>query len=601
MVFRFLLLAIIGLASLAAETIHLKTRNFEPPADVNDYAARPLLRRATGTSHYLIQFRTPVSAEIIRKLNARGVMVTGYVGKSTVVVAAPDDFSVAGLAVRWLGRLEHQDKISPLITEQAATGHAAGAYVVEFHADVNMQEARDMVREQNLRLIENRYLLAHHLLVAGDFNTISRLAAWDEVAYIFPASPQLVAGRHVYPCAGAVVQGTTTGQYTGTGYPWNVTNGLTLGYFFSQLTEKLPATSSQSEIIRAFSEWSKYANVTFTSAPNAQSPQTVNVLFATGAHGDPYPFDGPTVLAHTFYPAPLNAEPIAGDMHLNDDERWQVGADTDLFSVALHEAGHALGLVHVDDPTQVMYPYYQMRKTLGSGDISIVQSFYGAAAGSTPSQPAQPAPAPLTLTVQSPGATSTSTASTTSVSGITTGGVAPVVVAWSTAAGQIGNALGSGTWSITAIPLTLGANNITITAFDAAGHTAAQRITVTRQAAPAPTTPSTPSSPSSPSGPQPGSNGNTTPPALRITSPSSTIVSTAASSITFQGLATDNAGVASVTWSTSTGASGTAAGTLTWTAANIPLLVGSNTVTVRAYDTAGNTAWRAVTVVRTGN
>ena len=306
------------------------------------------------------------------------------------------------MAVRWIGRLEHQDKISPVISDQAASGHAPGAYVVEFHADVNMQEARAMVQEHNLRLIENRYLLAHHLLVAGDFSAISRLAAWDEIAYIFPPSPGLLAGRHVYPCEGAVVLGTTAGQYVGTGYPWNATNGLTLGYFFSQLTEKLSTTTSQSQILRAFDEWSKYANVTFTSAPNAQASQTVNVLFATGAHGDPYPFDGPTVLAHTFYPAPMNPEPIAGDMHLNDDERWQVGADTDLYSVALHEAGHALGMVHVDDPNQVMYPYYQMRTTLGTGDISVVQSYYGAAAGSQPSQPSQPAPAALTLTVQSP-------------------------------------------------------------------------------------------------------------------------------------------------------------------------------------------------------
>jgi hypothetical protein len=30
----------------------------------------------------------------------------------------------------------------------------------------------------------------------------------------------------------------------------------------------------------------------------------------------------------------------------------------------------------------------------------------------------------------------------------------------------------------------------------------------------------------------------------------------------------------------------------------VPLLVGSNVVTVRAYDAAGNSGWRAVTVVR---
>jgi Matrixin/Glucodextranase, domain B len=336
--------------------------------------------------------------------------------------------------------------------------------------------------------------------------------------------------------------------------------------------------------------------VTFTSAPNAQAPQTVNILFATGAHGDPYPFDSPTVLAHTFYPASVNAEPIAGDMHLNDDARWQVGADTDLFSVAMHEAGHALGLVHVDDPNQVMYPYYHMHATLGARDISVVQSYYGAAAGSAPSQPTQPAPAPLTLMVQSPATTSTTTAATISVSGVTNGGVAPVEVAWSSANGQIGNALGSANWSITSIPLTMGANNIIITAFDAASHTATQTISVTRQAQQTPNSPSTPNSP-----PGSGTPGNTAPPSLRITNPASTIVSTTAGSITFQGLASDNIGITTVTWSTSAGASGTATGTLTWKAPNIPLLVGSNTVTIRAFDTAGNSAWRAVTVVRSGN
>ncbi len=598
MVLRFFLFAVIGVASMAAETIHLKTRDFDPPADRRDYLSQPLERRTPGSSHYLIQFEAPVSAEMIERLRARGIVVTSYVGRSTLMVAAPDDFSLAGFPVRWIGRLEHRDKISPLITGQVAAGRAPGAYVVEFHPDVNMSEARAMVREHNLRLIENRYLASHHLLVGGDFGAVSSLAAWDEVAYVFPASPELLAGKHVYPCEGAAAaESTTTGQFGGTGYPWTVTgpNGLTLGYYFSQLTQELPANASQQQILKAFNEWAKYANVIFTSAPSATASQTVNVLFATGAHGDAYPFEGSTILAHTFYPAPLNPEPIAGDMHLNNDERWQIGADIDLYSVALHEAGHALGLVHVDDPNQVMYPYYRMRTGLGTGDIAVVQSYYGAAAGATPSQPA---PAPLTLTVQSPAANFTTTASTVSVSGVTSGGVAPVEVAWSTANGEIGNALGSASWNIPSLPLSLGVNNITITAFDAASHIVTQTISVTQQAQQAP--PSKPA-PSAPSAPPSGSPGNTAPPSLCITNPASTIVSTTAATITFQGMATDNAGVTSVTWSTSTGASGTATGTLTWTAQNIPLLVGSNTVTISAYDAAGNSAWRSVTVVRTGN
>jgi hypothetical protein len=45
------------------------------------------------------------------------------------------------------------------------------------------------------------------------------------------------------------------------------------------------------------------------------------------------------------------------------------------------------------------------------------------------------------------------------------------------------------------------------------------------------------------------------------------------------------------------GQSGTASGTTSWSAP-IPLLVGSNVVTIRAYDTAGNSGWRSVVVTR---
>jgi hypothetical protein len=63
------------------------------------------------------------------------------------------------------------------------------------------------------------------------------------------------------------------------------------------------------------------------------------------------------------------------------------------------------------------------------------------------------------------------------------------------------------------------------------------------------------------------------------------------------GTASDNKAVSSVTWSTSTGSSGVAGGTDAWSAV-IPLLVGDNVVTIRAYDAAGNSTWRALTAVR---
>ena len=80
----------------------------------------------------------------------------------------------------------------------------------------------------------------------------------------------------------------------------------------------------RSEIERALREWTRYANFTLSPGQQQGAERTFDILFARGAHGDGYPFDGAGgTLAHTFYPAPPNPEPIAGDLHLDADEPWQ--------------------------------------------------------------------------------------------------------------------------------------------------------------------------------------------------------------------------------------------------------------------------------------
>ena len=175
----------------------------------------------------------------------------------------------------------------------------------------------------------------------------------------------------------------------------------------------------------------------------------------------------------------------------------------------------------------------------------------------------------------------TSTTHTTSTSPLSLGGTASdnvgvTQVTWSNAAnGGSGTASGTTSWTAS-VTLVAGSNAITVRASDAAGNQATDMITVTY----------TP--------------GDTTLPLISITTPTSSAThSTSSTPLALGGTASDNVGVTQVTWSNAgTGGSGTASGTTTWTA-SIPLASGSNAITVRARDAAGNQATDTITVTYT--
>lgn len=387
------------------------------------------------------------------------------------------------------------EKISPLVkfSRRAPT---VGWYVVEFHPDVSTNDARRIAVTTGIPVRENPDLRTQHLLIQATEQQLIELSNWDEVAYLFPASRELVRGEFVHGCAGGLTASGAMGQYVasiGDGWDGPGLGSAALSYAFGSVSNKIDVYTMRAEIQRAMSEWSRVVKVSFAESGNTASAKHAQIFFATGAHGDAYPFDGPgKVLAHTFYPAPPNSEPVAGDLHLDADEAWRVGSDLDLYSVVLHELGHALGLGHSDQPGAVMYPYYRLATALTQEDITAIQRLY-AAPGST-SNPPPPNPPP-------------------------------------------------------------------------------------------------------PPTPSPNPN-DTTPPTMKVVSPASTNILTSAATISLRGTASDTSGIKQVYWTTTSGGTGIASGTTDWSIPGIPLYTGTNYITVRAIDNAGNTSWRSLVVTR---
>lgn len=163
-------------------------------------------------------------------------------------------------------------------------------------------------------------------------------------------------------------------------------DGTNLGGVYSDMNYAFDSNPNltgvwQSEILRAAQVWAQQTNLNFVvvgdsganigSGAYQQGSNTIGDIRIGG-----YDF-GNSTLAQAYSPPPGSNYSIGGDIQFNTATAFNVGSGIDLFTVAVHEFGHALGLNHSAVSTAQMFSTYNgVKSSLASDDIAGIRNIY---------------------------------------------------------------------------------------------------------------------------------------------------------------------------------------------------------------------------------
>lgn len=159
--------------------------------------------------------------------------------------------------------------------------------------------------------------------------------------------------------------------------PVQDTQNIDGGWTNTPIADFMP-DGAEDEIRRAFDAWAAVANINFVEVTDGG--EAFGVLNANSAdlRIGGHDLNSADVAGHAFFPPGPGANGVPGDIHFDTQDTWTInGVGTDVFLIALHEIGHAIGLDHVNVAGQIMQPIVPNQPGLGSGDILGAQYLYG--------------------------------------------------------------------------------------------------------------------------------------------------------------------------------------------------------------------------------